>query len=165
MIYSSLYSVFQALEVSNPYLMTFATLTGHVILSYGSQYTALISNGPAQKAGMNEELRDAGSLLGDMHEISTLRREDFEAHNSPDEYADLVNSARPIDGKRCRGHQSPAAFMIAASGLDAHMCSGKHPLPYTHFDIAGSQGLSSGFPTGVPILTLCSHYLLKGFFK
>ncbi|TPP65914.1 Leucine aminopeptidase [Fasciola gigantica] len=155
----------KALEVSNPHLMTFATLTGHVILSYGPHYTALVSNGPAQRSGVNEELRDAGSLLGDMHEISTLRREDFEAHASQDEYSDLVNSARPVNGRRCRGHQSPAAFMITASGLDAHMCNGKRPLPYTHFDIAGSQGPSPGFPTGVPILTLCSRYLLRQFWR
>ncbi|VDP88398.1 unnamed protein product [Echinostoma caproni] len=155
----------KALQVQNPHLMTFATLTGHVILSYGPNYTGLVSNGPARQIHADEEFRKAGSLLGEMHEISMLRREDFEVHASQDDYADLVNSARPVGGRRARGHQSPAAFMIAASGLDAHMCNRKQPLPYTHFDIAGSQGPSPGIPTGVPILTLCSRYLLDQFLK
>lgn len=32
------------------------------------------------------------------------------------------------------------AFLVVASGLDAHGCASDHPLPYTHVDIAGRHG-------------------------
>jgi leucyl aminopeptidase len=155
----------KALQVSNPHLMTIATLTGHVTLSYGSWYTGLVCNGTAREMQADHQLQEAGALLGEMSEISTIRREDYEAHNAGEEYADLRNSSRPIGGKRTRGHQSPAAFMILASGLDSHMLGSEHPLPYTHFDIAGSIGSCPGIPTGVPILTLASQYLLNDFWQ
>ncbi|CAL8070073.1 unnamed protein product [Calicophoron daubneyi] len=155
----------KALKVPNPHLMTVATLTGHVTLSYGTWYTALVCNGTAHEMHADNHLQLAGSLLGEMSEISTIRREDYEAHSAAEEYADLRNSSRPVGGRRCRGHQSPAAFMILASGLDSHMLGSEHPLPYTHFDIAGSMGPCPGIPSGVPILTLSSQYLLNDFWK
>ncbi|TGZ68086.1 hypothetical protein CRM22_004457 [Opisthorchis felineus] len=155
----------QALQVVNPHLMTFATLTGHVVLSYGPNYTGIVANGPSRVMGADQTFQSYGELLGEMHEISTLRREDFDAHKAQEDYADLINSARPVGGKRVRGHQSPAAFMIVASGLDSHMTNAEKPLPYTHFDIAGSQGPCPGIPTAVPLLTLASRYLLQGFWE
>lgn len=153
----------RASQVSNPHLMTLATLTGHAILTYGPEYTAIVCNGPARCLKSDFVFQDAGSLLGEMSEISTLRREDYDAYNAQEEYADLINTSRPVGGRRVRGHQSPAAFMILASGLDSHMNNAEKPLPYTHFDIAGSQGPCPGIPTAVPLLTLASRYLLREY--
>ncbi|KAH8876576.1 putative aminopeptidase W07G4.4 isoform 1 [Schistosoma japonicum] len=152
----------KALKVPNPRLLTIATLTGHVGLCYGQGYTGIVCNGPAKDLGEDYNYQFAGSLLGEMHEISTLRREDYDAHKADEEYADLVNSARPIAGKRSRGHQSPVAFMIVASGLDSHLKNSEKPLAYTHLDIASSHGPCPGIPTGTPILTLVSRYILPG---
>nr|ABL96626.2 leucine aminopeptidase [Paragonimus westermani] len=155
----------QASRLPKAFLMTFATLTGHVVLSYGPNYTGLVCNGPARLLKMDHIFQQSGELLGEMSEISTLRREDYEAHKAHEPYADLLNSARPVGGKRVRGHQSPAAFMIVASGLDSHMCNSEKPLPYTHFDIAGSQGTCPGIPTAAPLLTLASQYLLGDYWQ
>ncbi|RTG82933.1 leucyl aminopeptidase, partial [Schistosoma bovis] len=149
-----------ALKVSNPRLLTIATLTGHVGLCYGLGYTGIVCNGPAKELGEDYDYQFAGSLLGEMHEISTLRREDYDAHKTDEEYSDLLNSARLIGGKRSRGHQSPVAFMIIASGLDSHLKNTEKPLAYTHMDIASSNGPCPGIPTGTPILTLASRYIL-----
>ncbi|CAH8850607.1 unnamed protein product [Trichobilharzia szidati] len=97
--------------------------------------------------------------------ISTLRREDYDVHKSEEEYSDLRNAARLNAGKRCRGHQSPVAFMIVASGLDSHTKNSTKPLAYTHLDIASSHGPCPGIPTGVPILTLASRYLISEQFN
>ncbi|CAH8557978.1 unnamed protein product [Schistosoma bovis] len=150
----------KALKVSNPRLLTIATLTGHVGLCYGLGYTGIVCNGPAKELGEDYDYQFAGSLLGEMHEISTLRREDYDAHKTDEEYCDLLNSARLIGGKRSRGHQSPVAFMIIASGLDSHLKNTEKPLAYTHMDIASSNGPCPGIPTGTPILTLASRYIL-----
>ncbi|KAF5404640.1 Leucine amino peptidase [Paragonimus heterotremus] len=151
----------QASRLPKAFLMTFATLTGHVVLSYGPNYTGLVCNGPARHLKMDHIFQQSGELLGEMSEISTLRREDYEAHKAHEPYADLLNSARPVGGKRVRGHQSPAAFMIVASGLDSHMCNSEKP----HFDIAGSQGTCPGIPTAAPLLTLASQYLLGDYLQ
>ncbi|KAH9588389.1 putative aminopeptidase npepl1, variant 2 [Schistosoma haematobium] len=150
----------KALKVSNPRLLTIATLTGHVGLCYGLGYTGIVCNGPAKELREDYDYQFAGSLLGEMHEISTLRREDYDAHKTDEEYSDLLNSARLIGGKRSRGHQSPVAFMIIASGLDSHLKNTEKPLAYTHMDIASSNGPCPGIPTGTPILTLASRYIL-----
>ncbi|CAH8543493.1 unnamed protein product [Heterobilharzia americana] len=154
----------KALNVFNPRLLTIATLTGHVGLSYGQGYTGIVCNGPAREIKEDYDYQFSGSLLGEMHEISTLRREDFEVHKADEEYADLRNSARLNAGKRSRGHQSPVAFMIVASGLDSHSKNSEKPLAYTHLDIASSHGPCPGIPTGVPILTLASRYIIPKMF-
>lgn len=154
----------KAAHLPNVHLMTFATLTGHAVLSYGT-YTAVMCNGPARQMKADFSFQAAGELVGEMHEISTLRREDYEAHDALEDYADLLNAARAIGGKRNRGHQSPAAFMIRASGLDSHMSSSDKPIPYTHFDIAGSHGPCPGIPTATPLCTLASQFLLADYWE
>lgn len=157
----------QAAKVPKPLLVTIATLTGHVLATYGSNYTGIVCNGPAHSLNADFAFQEVGFLLGEMHEISRLRREDYDVHKTKEPYADLLNSqnpAQPGGGKRHRGHQSPAAFMIIASGLDAHMLNTEKPLPYTHFDIAGSQGPVPGVPSAVPILTLASEFLIPDYF-
>ncbi|CAH8850580.1 unnamed protein product [Trichobilharzia szidati] len=155
----------KALNVPNARLLTIATLTGHVGLCYGPGYTGIVCNGPARELEEDYNYQFAGSLLGEMHEISTLRREDYDVHKSEEEYSDLKNAARLNAGKRCRGHQSPVAFMIVASGLDSHTKNSSKPLAYTHLDIASSHGPCPGIPTGVPILTLASRYLISEQFN
>src|SRR5690606_34337886 len=59
-----------------PQIFSVATLTGHAALAKGP-YTALVPNGPAKLTQLAEELYQAGERIGDMAEISWLRREDF----------------------------------------------------------------------------------------
>merc|ERR1712150_173029 len=49
----------KALKETNPHLMTFATLTGHAVLAMG-EYTAVMDNGPARKAGFARAMYDVG---------------------------------------------------------------------------------------------------------
>lgn len=61
----------------NPQLMTIATLTGHAFLTVGEPYSIIMDNGPAAKQQVAQKVQEAGHLLGDMFEISTIRREDY----------------------------------------------------------------------------------------
>lgn len=36
------------------------------------------------------------------------------------------------------------------------------PLPYSHIDIAGSSGPFPGVPTGAPVITMATKYILSG---
>lgn len=145
----------------NPFLFTIATLTGHVIRAYGPEYTAIVSNGPAKKSGVPQKLFDAGDMSGDPFEISTLRREDFEFHKGKSEYEDVIQSNSQPSSMTSRGHQTPAAFLIMASGLDKHGGDSEKPLPYSHVDIAGSSGPFPGIPTGSPIVAMAHAFALK----
>lgn len=64
-----------ALTETNPHLFTMATLTGHVIRAYGTNYTAAMDNGPARANLTSQKLQAAGDDIGDPFEISTVRRE------------------------------------------------------------------------------------------
>ncbi len=55
--------------------MTLATLTGHEVLTYGEGYSAILENGPARQVKEGEQLQRAGEDVGDMVEISRIRRE------------------------------------------------------------------------------------------
>ena len=57
--------------------MTIATLTGHAVLTVGN-YSIIMDNGPAKAAGTAEKVQQAGDKVGDMFEISTIRREDWD---------------------------------------------------------------------------------------
>ncbi|XP_013777995.2 putative aminopeptidase W07G4.4 [Limulus polyphemus] len=59
----------------DPHFFTIATLTGHACLSVGDGYSIVLENGPARRAEVGTSLRQAGDLVGDMFEISTIRRE------------------------------------------------------------------------------------------
>ncbi len=108
----------KALAAVNPQLYTIATLTGHVIRAYGPDYTAIMSNGPARHANIPQEFYLAGESTGDPFEISTIRREDFKAHTGPSEYEDILQANNLPSTMTSRGHQTPSAFLIMASGLD-----------------------------------------------
>lgn len=64
----------------NPQLMTIATLTGHAFLSVGEPYSIIMDNGPAARKQVAQNVQEAGHLLGDMFEISTIRKEDYAFH-------------------------------------------------------------------------------------
>ena len=67
----------KALNEINPHLMTIATLTGHAVMAVGP-YTAVMDNGAAKKDGFAINLQATGDLYGDMFEVSTIRKEDYE---------------------------------------------------------------------------------------
>lgn len=60
----------------------------------------------------------AGEVLGDMFEVSTIRREDYEFHKGKSEYEDILQCNNLPSSATPRGHQTPAAFLIMTSGLD-----------------------------------------------
>jgi leucyl aminopeptidase len=62
-------------------LMTVATLTGHAIRAVGCGYSISLDNGPARAEGISKRLFEAGHLIGEPFETSTLRREDFKVFN------------------------------------------------------------------------------------
>jgi leucyl aminopeptidase len=147
-----------ALNEKNPYLCTIATLTGHACLAVGP-YTAVMDNGPAQAEKIAQTIQCVGAELGDMFEISTIRREDFAfIKKNTGDCEDLLQCNNAPSSQTARGHQFPAAFMIEGSGLDKHGLNSKTPLKYSHFDIAGSGGDIPNNPTGVPIIALCKFH-------
>lgn len=127
-----------ALKEKNPELFTIATLTGHVLRCYGTNYSvlnpelnyvclnngfnwvnkAVMSNGPARSKFIDQNLQTSGELIADPFEISRIRKEDYDHHKSKSEYEDLVQANTKPSVAGARGHQGPAAFLIMASGLD-----------------------------------------------
>lgn len=70
-------------------IYTIATLTGHACLAVGD-YTATVANGPYRKAKLDFKLQEAGEIIGDQFDVSTLRREDYEFHMGKDEQSDVL---------------------------------------------------------------------------
>lgn len=106
-----------AVNEKNPQLFTIATLTGHAIMCYGSNYSAIMSNGPAARQMVDRKLFEAGNRIGDPYEISLLRKEDYKKHTSERPSQDILQIG--ADAKASfRGHQGAAAFLVMASGLD-----------------------------------------------
>ncbi|XP_051950434.1 putative aminopeptidase W07G4.4 [Xyrauchen texanus] len=149
----------QALKEVSPQLFTIATLTGHAIRAMGPNYSIIMDNGAAHRFGNALQWQNAGEVLGDMFEVSSIRREDYEFHKGKSEYEDILQSNNLPSSGTPRGHQAPAAFLIMASGLDKHGLDSDNPLPYSHIDIAGSSGPFPGVPTGAPILAMATKYL------
>ncbi|XP_069678900.1 putative aminopeptidase W07G4.4 isoform X2 [Periplaneta americana] len=165
----------------NPHLMTIATLTGHAVLTVGAGYSIVMDNGPARKASHAQLLQAAGEELGDMLEISTIRREDIAFHkvcssnagvlvlleksDTTDDsegkgmFDDIYQANNLPSSRTPRGHQGPAGFLILVSGLDKHGSESKIPLNYSHIDIAASSGDVPHDATGAPILGLVSLHL------
>lgn len=150
----------KALTAVNPQLFTIATLTGHAIRAYGPHYSIIMDNGPARRINTSSDIQAAGNVLADPFEISTIRRDDYEFHKGKSEYEDVLQCNNQPSSATARGHQSPAAFLIMASGLDQHGNDSKNPLPYSHLDIAGSSGPFPGVPTASPLLALAGHFIL-----
>jgi len=148
-----------ALKEINPHLFTVATLTGHVIRAYGPDYTAIMSNGPARQAKIDRLFQEAGDLVGDPFEISTIRRDDFVAMTGKSEYEDILQANNDPSTQTPRGHQNPSAFLIMASGLDEHGNDSARKLSYSHVDIAGASGPFPGKPTGAPLPSFYQQFI------
>ncbi|XP_072027911.1 putative aminopeptidase W07G4.4 [Amphiura filiformis] len=144
----------------NPHLFTIATLTGHAVRAMGPNYSIILDNGPARKEGHAQSVQKSGDVIGDPFEISNIRREDYEFHTGKSEYEDVLQSNNAPSTMTARGHQSPSAFLIMASGLDSHGIDSDQPIKYSHIDIAGSSGPFPGVPTGSPISALAAKYIL-----
>uniref|UniRef100_A0A3Q3FI52 Zgc:152830 n=1 Tax=Labrus bergylta TaxID=56723 RepID=A0A3Q3FI52_9LABR len=146
---------------TSPQLFTIATLTGHAIRAMGPNYSIIMDNGPAHRNNNAAQWQKAGEVLGDVFEVSMIRREDYDFHKGKSEYEDILQSNNLPSSATPRGHQTPAAFLIMASGLDKHGVDSGTPLPYSHVDIAGSSGPFPGVPTGAPIITMATNYILS----
>ncbi|GBM55003.1 Putative aminopeptidase W07G4.4 [Araneus ventricosus] len=144
----------------NPYMFTIATLTGHACLAVGDEYSIIMENGAAARENVARDLQNAGHAVGDMFEVSTIRREDYDFHKGKSEYEDLLQCNNAPSSRTPRGHQTPAAFIIMSSGLDKHDVNSKSPLKYSHIDIAGSSGPFPGIPSGSPIPALTANFIL-----
>lgn len=149
----------EALKSINPHLYTIATLTGHAIIAMGEGYSIAMDNGPARKINNAQHLQEAGDLVGDPFEISTIRREDYVFHTGKSIYEDVLQCNNAPSSRTPRGHQSPSAFMIMTSGLDKHGIDSTKGIKYTHLDIAGSEGSFPGLPSGFPVAGLFSRYV------
>jgi len=148
-----------ALSDPDPQLFTVATLTGHACLAVGN-YSTIMDNGPARAAGTALKMQEAGEKIGDMFEISTVRREDWDfVKDKSGEFVSVLQCNNAPSSRTPRGHQFPAAFMMQVSGLDKHMMSSKEPLKYSHMDIAGSAGNLPDPTTGAPIPALVQWLL------
>ena len=80
----------KALNEINPHLMTIATLTGHAVMAVGP-YTAVMDNGAAKKESFAINLQATGDLYGDMFEVSTIRKEDYEfVKDKSGEFVDVL---------------------------------------------------------------------------
>lgn len=149
----------RAIDMPDPHLFTVATLTGHAWLAVGCGYSIAMDNGPARAAGHAERLQREGEAIGEPFQVSHIQREDFATHQGQCLGEDVLQATNQPSSRSQRGHQSPAAFMILASGLQAHGTESAQPLKYTHLDIAGSAGDVPHPPTGAPILALVKTHL------
>lgn len=66
-------------------------------------------------------------------QVSTVRREDWQAYKEVDVYARTRNSAGAGSTTKPRGHMGPAAFMMIASGLEKVSATGFLYLPSLPF--------------------------------
>ncbi|CAF1182492.1 unnamed protein product [Didymodactylos carnosus] len=120
---------------------------------------AIVDNGPAKRDNISKRFQEAGDLIGDPFEISTVRKEDFDFIKDKGEVADILQCNNSASSATSRGHQFPVAFLIQVSGLDKHGSDSDQPLRYSHLDIAGSAGDLPNNPTGRPIPSLCEMFI------
>ncbi|KAH6563258.1 hypothetical protein BASA50_001846 [Batrachochytrium salamandrivorans] len=145
-------------------LFTVATLTGHAVVAVGEGYSISLDNGPARESGISDRLFKAGHACGDPFETSTLRREDYSFIQPTSSTEDVCQANSLPSSRTPRGHQFPAAFLAISSGIVGHGLESKHPIAYTHVDIAGSAeeslgGLSLARVTGSPVAAFTAAFL------
>ena len=71
-----------------------------------------MDNGPAKKEKFARNLQETGELFGDMFEVSTIRKEDFDfIKDISGDYIDVRQTNNKPSSKTERGHQFPAAFL------------------------------------------------------
>ena len=142
-----------------PELFSVATLTGHVVRCFGG-YTATVENAVAKQAGVAARMANLALSWGEPIEQSVLRREDFAMIVDPSGAADILSSNNGPSSITARGHQYPAAFLLEASGLNAHGLQSDKPMAFTHIDIAGSATVGHplyGSPTATPLVGLFQY--------
>jgi len=143
-----------ALSDTNPHLMTIATLTGHACLATGP-YSIIMDNGAAKAEQTAQNMQKAGDEVGDMFEISTVRREDWDFNSDKSgEFVSILQANSAPSTRTPRGHQVPGAFLQQVSGLDKHQLHSKQPIKYSHMDIAGAVGDLPHPTTGAPVAAL-----------
>merc|ERR1711881_523365 len=91
----------------NTRFFTWATLTGHSCLAFGEHYSAIMDNGPSRRLKIAQRLVASGHKVADPFEVSTVRREDFQAHAGKDIYTDLLQANNAPSTRTPRGHQNP----------------------------------------------------------
>lgn len=123
---------------------------------------SVIDNGPARKAHHDLTLQKRGDEIGDLFEVSVLRKDDIGFHRGKAQGDDILQANNQPSSRTARGHQGPAGFLLLASGLDEHGSKSAKPLKYSHLDIAGSAGDFPNDPTGASVLALGNLYLLAG---
>lgn len=148
-------------NIQNPEIFTIATLTGHCCMAVGFNFSIILDNGPARQKRTAQLIQESGERVGDLFEISTIRREDYKFNEGKSEYEDILQCNNAPSSRTPRGHQIPAAFLIQVSKLDQHGMDSTHPIPFSHIDIAGSSGSFPGVPTGAPIAALTHRYLFE----
>ena len=100
----------KAVNEKNPHLMTIATLTGHARSAVGP-YTAVMDNGVANKDQFARQLQATGDVYGDLFEVSTMRKEDYDfIKEKTGEYVDVMQCPTG-SGPFPRGHQWAGAFL------------------------------------------------------
>lgn len=119
-----------------------------------------MDNGPAARQSHGLKLQANGCNMGDPFEISTIRKRDIDFHRDQGEGVDVIQCNNLPSSRTMRGHQSPAGFLLLASGLIKHGSNSEKPLAYSHLDIAASAGELPNEATGVPILALAKMFLL-----
>ncbi|XP_048486517.1 putative aminopeptidase W07G4.4 isoform X1 [Plutella xylostella] len=142
----------RAVNEKNPHIYTVATLTGHAIRAVGLGYTIVMDNHAARYKDHARQFQLAGEAVGDMVEVSTIRREDLKVHRGQAEFEDVHQALNQPSSAVPRGHQGPAGFLLLTSDLDVA------DIPYSHLDVAGSGGCLPDPPTGSPVLALANKY-------
>lgn len=120
-----------------------------------------MDNGPARKTDHALTLQKRGDLIGDLFEVSTLRKDDIAFHRGKCQGDDILQANNLPSSRTARGHQGPAGFLLLASGLDKHGSGSAKPIKYSHLDVAGSAGILPADPTGAGVLALANLYLLR----
>jgi len=147
----------KAVNEKNPHLMTIATLTGHARSAVGP-YTAVMDNGVANKDQFARQLQATGDVYGDLFEVSTMRKEDYDfIKEKTGEYVDVMQCPTG-SGPFPRGHQWAGAFLNTVSGLLKHQSNAEIPLKYSHLDVAGSSGDMPEPTSGSTVIGLSMHF-------
>lgn len=71
-----------------------------------------MDNGPARQNNVSRKIQEAGDKIGDLFEVSSIRREDYEFNKGKSEYEDVLQCNNLPSSRTPRGHQVPAAFLL-----------------------------------------------------
>ncbi|XP_066909704.1 putative aminopeptidase W07G4.4 [Halyomorpha halys] len=127
---------------TNPHLFTIA----HAMRTDGTQYTIATDNGPARMRSFSQQLQKCGNIFGDVFEVGTIRKVDWDLQEEESAGLDIVNL------------HGVAANLMKASGLHEHgLGSTQCQLPYTHLDIAAPKYSNIGSASS--LLGLAVNYL------